>query len=122
MPVVLVVDDDAVSLELLETILKRGGYTTISATDGFEALDIVKTQPVDVVLLNDSMPRLSGGEVCLRIKSDPQTAQIPVLLISAGTRIEDPQYLRDVMADGALRKPCLPRDVIAAVERVIKRK
>jgi DNA-binding response OmpR family regulator len=65
------------------------------------------------------MPGMSGGDMCQRIKNDPQVSHTPVILISAGIRVKDSQYLQNVGADYALMKPTLSKDVLAAVEAVL---
>ena len=80
---VLVVDDEESNLRLMSAMLASEGYEIISATDGPRALDITAKSKPDVVLLDVMMPGLSGFEVCKRLKADPNTAPIPVLLVTS---------------------------------------
>src|SRR4030042_305140 len=82
-PVVLVVDDNQQNLELLLAYLEDIQCTAIPAYDGIEALNIISTQPPDLILLDVMMPKMSGFEVCRRIKNDPKTSDIPVIMVTA---------------------------------------
>jgi CheY-like chemotaxis protein len=122
MLVVLVVDDDVVTVELMELVLKRAGYEVLTAYNGEDALQLAYTHHPAVMILNDGMPGLTGGEVCIRLKTNPQTADIAIILCSAGLRIHDPDYIAQVQADESLSKPCLPSEIIDAVESALAKK
>lgn len=118
---VLVVDDDSVSVSLLEMVLKRSGYEVIVARSATAGLQIAAEVKPNVILIDDMMPMMTGGEMCIKLKSDPELAHIPVILISAGTRVQDSSYIDSIGADYALAKPVLPKDVLKAVEHVLSR-
>ena len=82
-PVVLVVDDDPVNVRLLEAHLKSEGYIVRAAYDGEGALRAVQEETPDLILLDIMMPRLDGFEVCRRIKFNPETAFIPIIMVTA---------------------------------------
>ncbi len=113
--VVLVVDDEPVSIQLLSLILNRNGFKVIDARSGEIGLEQIHLHAPDIVMVDDMMPSMSGGEMCRRIKDDPAVSHIPVILFSAGTRVQDSDYLRACGADGALLKPTLTPDVLAAI-------
>jgi two-component system cell cycle response regulator len=119
MSIVLVVDDDPVSVQLLDLILTRSGYEVIRASSAAAGLELVHSRLPDLVIIDDMMPGMSGGEMCLRIKNDPDVGHTPVILISAGIRVKDSEYLQNVGADYALMKPTLSKDVLEAVETVL---
>ncbi len=104
-PTVLVVDDVPANRELLEAHLLDLGYGVRQARDGVEALDVIRTDEPDLVLLDVDMPRLDGLSVCRRIKADPLQRLIPVVLITAhqdrATKLEG----LDAGADDFLTKP-----------------
>jgi CheY-like chemotaxis protein len=108
---VMVVDDDPVSVHLLEIILERLGYAVIAAGSGAVGLELAAQLLPDAVIVDDMMPTMTGGEMCLAIKNDPALQHIPVILISAGTRVQNNTYIKKVGADHALVKPILSRDV-----------
>src|SRR5262249_16606291 len=107
---ILVVDDDPVSIHLLEIILQRGGYRVLSALTGRSGLELVASKRPDVVIIDDMLPGMTGGEMCRQIKDSPEYHNTPVILISAGMRVQDHAYVKKVGADYALAKPILPRD------------
>src|SRR5438552_1098151 len=77
---ILVVDDYPVNVILLAEWLAREHYVVSTAADGFQALTIIEAEEPDIVLLDVMMPELDGFEVCKRIKSDPATEHIPVIM------------------------------------------
>ena len=84
-PTVLVVDDNPQNLELLLAYLEDVQCKPLSATNGPEALEIVRQQSPDLLLLDVMMPKMSGFEVCRRLKNDPVTESIPIIMVTAPT-------------------------------------
>lgn len=82
-PLVLLVDDDWLNRDLMRALLRRAGFRYAEATTGARALELVTTQPPDLILLDVRLDDMSGFDVCARIKRDAQTASIPVILLSA---------------------------------------
>ena len=80
---VLVVDDDERNRVLISDVLKVGGYTCVAASDGLEALEMLRASPPDLIILDLMMPGMDGFEVCRRVKGDPSTRRIPVVVITA---------------------------------------
>ena len=119
---VLVVDDDQVSIHLLKLILERGGYEVVSARSAAAALDMLNTMRPMLMIVDDMMPLMTGGEMCRIIKDDADFWDIPVILLSAGTRVESAAYIKQTGADFALTKPLISRDVLNAIQRVLAEK
>ena len=119
---VLIVDDDQVSIHLLKLIFERAGYHVVAARSAAAGLDVLRRQRPMVIIVDDMMPQMTGGQMCRIIKDDPAFWDIPVILLSAGTRVESATYVKQVGADFALTKPIISRDVLDAVERVLARK
>ncbi|HEX5035045.1 MAG TPA: response regulator, partial [bacterium] len=88
-PKVLIVDDNPTNVELLLAQLRAYPYQLSTASDGEAALRKVEEDPPDLILLDLMMPKLSGYEVCQRIKSDKKTQFIPVIVITALKELED---------------------------------
>ena len=82
-PVILVVDDQLLNIELLEAYLSPHGYKLLRAEDGEAALRTLGENTVDLVLLDVMMPKIDGFEVCKRIKADERLQSIPVVMITA---------------------------------------
>ena len=82
-PRILIVDDDRHNRLLLEVMLAPDGYSIVSAPTGEEALAMVAQQPPDLILLDVMMPGMDGYQVVARIKSNPATKHIPVIMLSA---------------------------------------
>lgn len=118
---VLVVDDDPISVHLLEIILERLGFSAIVANSGAAGLEIAAQAHPDAIIVDDMMPTMTGGEMCRIIKDDPRLQHIPVILISAGTRVQNVSYVKKVGADHALVKPILSRDVFKMLDHLINR-
>jgi len=82
-PTVLVVNDDPKMLELLVDLLTEEGYKTVSAAEGAKALQLIQVVKIDTVICDVVMPGMDGLEVSRKLKEDPQTANVPILLVSA---------------------------------------
>ncbi|GCD88248.1 adenylate/guanylate cyclase domain-containing response regulator [Nocardioides sp. LS1] len=111
---VLVVDDQPANIRLLEAILAPRGYTVLTAASGEEALEVIATSDVDLVLLDIVMPGLDGYEVCRRIREQADTAYLPVVMVTASG---DEQKVRalEAGADDFLGKPVNQSELLARV-------
>jgi DNA-binding response OmpR family regulator len=112
---ILVVDDDPVILQLLRVNFEMEGFVVRTAADGEEALDAVRAETPAVVVSDVMMPKLSGIDLTAKLKGDPATAGIPVLLLTAKAQHGD---MLDGMAAGADDYVTKPFDPMALVERV----
>src|SRR3954453_12533047 len=88
-PLILVADDDADHREILAWRLETRGYAVVLAADGVEALALTRERRPDLVLMDASMPRLDGFEVCRRIKADPSLPFTPIILVTGRVLVED---------------------------------
>lgn len=82
-PQILVVDDDPDTVAILARHLQREGFVALEAISGLECLRIARENPVDVILLDLMMPEMDGFQVCRKLKENPATAEIPVIMITA---------------------------------------
>jgi two-component system cell cycle response regulator len=114
---ILVVDDEPDVVSLLEATLKSDGFEVLTAYDGIAALDLCSTEKPDLVLLDIMMPMMSGYEVCEQIKANPMTQQIPVLCISSAHTPEARAQSIRVGAAELIKKPFLPKELIAQIRR-----
>jgi len=112
---ILIVEDDETNQEFLRFVVENKGHTVRTASDGQAALASVALEKPDLILLDVMLPEIHGYEVCHRLKSDPSTATIKILFLSAKTFAADRRQARDVGGDDFLSKPA---DTIELMERV----
>lgn len=118
---VLIVDDERDLAELLTINLQRAGYRTSVAHDGRSALASIATDPPDLVILDIMMPELSGTEVAGRIRSDPATATLPIVMLTAKGEEVDEIVGLTVGADDYITKPFSIKVLLARVAAVLRR-
>lgn len=121
-PVILIVDDNIQNLELLQAYLEDLDCETIAATDGPEALEVVSQRRPDLLLLDIMMPKMSGFEVCKRIKSDPKTSNIPIIMVTALNEFGDIERGIDSGTDDFVSKPVNKLELLARVRTMLKLK
>ena len=119
---VLVVDDNPQNLELLLAYLEDVDCKTVSATQGAEAVDKAKQILPDLILLDVMMPKMSGFEVCKRLKNDPRTADIPIIMVTALSELGDIERAIDSGTDDFLSKPVNRLELITRVKTMLKLK
>lgn len=108
----LIIDDDPLIVDVLTTILDLEDLRVTAANDGERGLALAITDPPDIVVCDVMMPVLDGLEVCRRLKAEPVTADIPVILLTARDRSEDRAAGQAAGADDYLTKPFSPLDLI----------
>lgn len=116
---VLIVDDEEGFVQITQIVLKKAGFKTLTAHDGASALEIVYANHPDVLILDDMMPGITGGEVCQQIKDDPQLSDIRVIMHSAGAKVRNPAYIAQIGADGVLFKPSLAHEIVETINRTL---
>ena len=119
---ILVVDDNQQNLELLQAYLEDLDCRTIPAKDGIEALEIVADDQPDLILLDVMMPKMSGFEVCKRIKNNPRTADIPVIMVTALNEFGDIERGIDSGTDDFISKPINKLEFLTRVKTMLKLK
>ncbi|MCX7920211.1 MAG: response regulator [bacterium] len=117
---VLVVDDIEQNVTLLEAYLKLEGYRVIKAYNGEEALQKVEQDPPDIILLDIMMPGIDGYEVCSRLKNDPKTQFIPIVMVTALQDIEDKIKGIEVGADDFISKPFNKEELFTRVKSLLR--
>jgi len=115
---VLVVDDDDVIRQLITVNLELEGFEVATAVDGQDCLDKVKDVDPQVVTLDIMMPRLDGWEAASRLREDPETAGVKVVLLSARAQEADLERGSRIGVDAYLTKPFDPDELIATVRRL----
>ncbi len=117
---VLLVDDNEQNIELLLAYLEELGCELRTAGDGQAALDEVAKKKPDLVLMDVMMPRMSGFQACKRIKSDPSTRDIPIVMVTALNEVSDVERAVDSGADDFLTKPVNRVELLARTRSLLK--
>lgn len=116
---VLLVDDFDDAREMYRYQFNLVGYEVAEARDGHEALALATSLRPDVIVLDLSLPGLDGWEVSRRLKSQPETASIPLLALTAFARREEEARARGAGCDAFLTKPCLPQALADEIGRLL---
>src|SRR6476660_4216998 len=119
---ILIVDDERDLVELVGVNLQRNGYEVISAHDGPGGLELARKQKPDLVILDVMMPGLSGRDVTVALKGDPDTANIPILMLTAKTEETDIIVGLSMGADDYVTKPFPMKVLMARIAAVLRRK
>jgi len=118
---ILVVDDNVQNRELLEAYMEElEGVRTIAASDGRQALALVESEKPDLILLDIMMPKMSGYEVCKKLKADPATKDIPVIMITALHETGDIERAVEVGTNDFITKPVNRLDLLARVRTLLR--
>ena len=116
---ILVVDDDPVILQLLQVNFEMEGFTVITAADGQEGVERTRADRPDIIVSDVMMPRMSGLELVAELKGDPDTAGIPVLLLTAKAQQSDIADGLGKGADDYVTKPFEPLELVDRVNRLL---
>jgi two-component system alkaline phosphatase synthesis response regulator PhoP len=119
---ILVVDDEEDILELLKYNLSREGYQVSCTTSGEKTLNLVKTETPDLILLDLMLPGMDGLEVARRLKDNPNTKNVPIVMLTAKGEEADIVTGLELGADDYITKPFSPRILLARVRAVLRRK
>ncbi|MCA9887305.1 MAG: response regulator, partial [Anaerolineae bacterium] len=118
---ILIVDDDIDSLKLIGLMLQRQGYEVLAANAGKPALAKAEAEHPHLIILDVMMPDMSGLEVCKRLRNNAQTAEIPIIMFTAKTLIDDKVKGFEAGADDYLTKPTHPAELASRVKAVLAR-
>jgi two-component system, OmpR family, alkaline phosphatase synthesis response regulator PhoP len=119
-PRVLIADDDPLGAELLEAYLTGNEYELRTAGDGEQTLQLVASWKPDLILLDVMMPRISGFEVCKRLRSDPATRDIGILMITALDQPSDRERAVEAGTDDFISKPINKTDLLLRVRALLR--
>ena len=116
---ILIVEDDPATSRLVEYTLSHQGYDIISASNGLEGIRKARQESPDLIILDVMLPGLDGFEICNRLRSEPATAKILILMFSAKAQEIDKDTGIKVGADDYLAKPAAPAEIIKHVEKLL---
>ena len=118
---ILIVEDEPDIVELLVYNLHQAGFQTDAVLNGADALERIKIEPPDLVLLDLLLPEADGLEVCRTLKRDPETAGIPIIMLTAKGEAIDRIVGLELGADNYITKPFSPREVLLRIRAVLRR-
>ena len=116
---VLIVDDEPLTQDMLRLMLEPAGFRVTSAEHGVEALEKIQESKPDIVLLDVMMPHMDGITVCKKLRSDPQTAALPIIMLSGKTHLNAVEEGLDAGANRYLSKPMSRADLIKNLKEVL---
>ena len=116
---VLLVEDNEDNRTVYRTILEHFGYGVIEARNGEDGVRMAREGNPALILMDISIPLIDGWEATRMLKSDPATAEIPIIALTAHALATDRAKAEEVGCDGYLAKPCEPRRVVSEVERFL---
>ncbi len=120
MSTVLVVEDSPAQREMITDLLRGSGLDVSVATDGVEALERIESQQPDIVILDIVMPRMNGYELCRRLKTDPKTQTVPVVMCSSKGEEFDRYWGIKQGADAYIAKPFQPTELVGTVKQLLR--
>ncbi|NCP24757.1 MAG: response regulator [Erythrobacter sp.] len=116
---ILIADDDPILVELVRFRLEGAGYQVLEATDGQQAIEAVKTERPDLIVLDSMMPLLSGREVLLYLQKNTATKDIPVIMLTARSGESDIVSAIRSGASDYLTKPFIPQELLVRIEKLL---
>ncbi|MEC4805453.1 MAG: response regulator [Jaaginema sp. PMC 1079.18] len=117
---VLVVEDSVAQQQMISDLLKESGLTVLVANNGVEALSFIQENHPDIVVLDIIMPHMNGYELCRRLKSDPVTQNLPVVMCSSKGEEFDRYWGMKQGADAYIAKPFQPAELIGTVKQLLR--
>lgn len=118
--VILIVDDEPVNVELLQAMLESEGYRVEAASGGPEALGRARREPPDLVVLDLMMPEMDGFEVCRHLKADARTADVPILMVTGLSDVQNKEQGLAAGADDYITKPVQRADLLARIRSLLR--
>lgn len=118
---ILIVDDDVETLRLVGLMLQRQGYQIMAANNGSQAISMAKSDTPDLIILDVMMPDMDGYQVTTELRKDPELADIPILMFTAKTQVDDKVAGYDAGVDDYLTKPVHPAELIAHLKALLSR-
>lgn len=118
---ILVADDDPDLRDILRCVLEPAGFAVTESADGPSALEAIRARPPDLVILDYTMPGLTGPQVCRQLKEDVLLRHLPIIMLTGKREVEDKVHGIDAGADDYVVKPFEPQELLARVKMVLRR-
>ena len=119
---ILIIEDDPAISRLVEYSLRHEGYEVITSTNGLEGIRKAQREAPDLIILDVMLPGMDGFEICHRLRCEPDTAQLLILMFSAKAQEIDKNIGLGVGADDYLPKPAAPAEIVNRVEKLLAKK
>jgi DNA-binding response OmpR family regulator len=117
---VVLIDDEPFILMMLEDKLKRSGFSVVTSRESVNALELVRKERPDLIVLDWMMPEVSGIEVCRQLKADPELSPIPIFMLTAKGQAEDEKMGMKHGANRYITKPFSPKALVELIEKELK--
>ncbi len=117
-PTILHVEDNEFNRKIVRDLLARTSYRLVEAVDGEAGVQMALREPPDLALIDIQLPRMSGLEVTRRLRTEPATAHVPIIVITSFALSGDDQRAREAGASHYLSKPYSPRELLEAIRRL----
>ena len=118
---ILIVDDDLETLRLVGLMLQRQGYQVVAANNGAQAMTVAHSELPDLIVLDVMMPDMDGYQVTRQLRAQPETANVPILMFSAKSQVDDKVVGYDAGIDDYLTKPVHPVELVAKINALLAR-
>lgn len=118
---ILFIEDEPDQIMMIKMRLEANNYEFVSAPDGEEGLKKAFEIKPDLVLLDLVMPKMDGYEVCRRLKKDPETSNIPILLITASGARDIEEKCIEAGANACIKKPCESKELLAKIKKLLNK-
>ena len=118
---ILIIEDERDILQLVKLYLEKEGYRTVTAATGTDGLDGAKQHKPDLIVLDLMLPEIDGLEVCKRLRSAPETAMLPIIMLTAKAEETDQVIGLELGADDYVTKPFSPKALVARVKALLRR-
>jgi DNA-binding response OmpR family regulator len=119
---ILIIEDDPAISRLVDYSLRHEGYEVITAANGLEGIRKAHNEAPDLIILDVMLPGMDGFEICHRLRSEPDTAQLLILMFSAKAQEIDKNTGLKVGADDYLPKPAAPAEIVSRVAKLLEKK
>jgi len=118
---ILIVDDDLETLRLVGLMLQRQGYQVVAANNGNQAMTVAHTEMPDLIVLDVMMPDMDGYQVTRQLRAKPETANVPILMFTAKSQVDDKVVGYEAGVDDYLTKPVHPVELVARIKALLSR-
>ena len=116
---ILYVEDNEFNRKIVRQLLAQTTYRLREATDGEDAVNAAREDPPDLILMDVQLPKISGLEATRRLRADPRTAAVPIIVVTSYALSGDEQKAKDAGATAYLAKPYSPRDLLAKIREIV---